>query len=382
MPAAPETTPAADLAAWLRLWRAPGIGPRAFGEILRHFGDPGAFFGASSALRARSGIESRILEAAAGVSEDAAAPDLRWLEKDGNHVVTLADPAYPAQLRELPGAPPLLFVTGNPQALSTPQLGIVGSRNATSGGVANATDFAFHLARAGLAITSGLALGVDGAAHRGALDADGTTLAVMATGADRIYPARHRDLAREISADGALVTEFPVGTGVRREHFPRRNRLISGLSLGVLVVEASVRSGSLVTARHALEQDREVFAIPGSIHNPLARGCHALIRGGAKLVESTADILEELPPVELPEASPGTADAAEKGAATEPPALDGDYRAVLDALGHDPVPFDVLLQRTALTPETLSSMLLVLELKGIVAAVAGGRYARIGGQEG
>ncbi|MGD8429325.1 MAG: DNA-processing protein DprA [Ectothiorhodospiraceae bacterium] len=382
MPAAPETTPAADLAAWLRLWRAPGIGPRAFGEILRHFGDPGAFFGASSALRARSGIESRILEAAAGVSEDAAAPDLRWLEKDGNHVVTLADPAYPAQLRELPGAPPLLFVTGNPQALSTPQLGIVGSRNATSGGVANATDFAFHLARAGLAITSGLALGVDGAAHRGALDADGTTLAVMATGPDRIYPARHRDLAREISADGALVTEFPVGTGVRREHFPRRNRLISGLSLGVLVVEASVRSGSLVTARHALEQDREVFAIPGSIHNPLARGCHALIRGGAKLVESTADILEELPPVELPEASPGTADAAEKGAATEPPALDGDYRAVLDALGHDPVPFDVLLQRTALTPDTLSSMLLVLELKGIVAAVAGGRYARIGGQEG
>jgi DNA processing protein len=143
-----------------------------------------------------------------------------------------------------------------------------------------------------------------------------------------------------------------------------------------------VRSGSLVTARHALEQDREVFAIPGSIHNPLARGCHALIRGGAKLVESTADILEELPPVELPEASPGTADAAEKGAATEPPALDGDYRAVLDALGHDPVPFDVLLQRTALTPDTLSSMLLVLELKGIVAAVAGGRYARIGGQEG
>jgi DNA processing protein len=382
LPAAPETTPAADLAAWLRLWRAPGIGPRAFGEILRHFGDPGAFFGASSALRARSGIESRILEAAAGVSEDAAAPDLRWLEKDGNHVVTLADPAYPAQLRELPGAPPLLFVTGNPQALSTPQLGIVGSRNATSGGVANATDFAFHLARAGLAITSGLALGVDGAAHRGALDADGTTLAVMATGPDRIYPARHRDLAREISADGALVTEFPVGTGVRREHFPRRNRLISGLSLGVLVVEASVRSGSLVTARHALEQDREVFAIPGSIHNPLARGCHALIRGGAKLVESTADILEELPPVELPEASPGTADAAEKGAATEPPALDGDYRAVLDALGHDPVPFDVLLQRTALTPDTLSSMLLVLELKGIVAAVAGGRYARIGGQEG
>ncbi|MCO6439679.1 MAG: DNA-processing protein DprA [Nitrococcus mobilis] len=357
--------------AWLRLYRTPGLGVRTFQRILERFRTPAAFLAASREEQAQAGLAAEVLAALARIDEAGVEADLRWLEGEGHHLLCCTDPDYPELLRRIPVPPPLLFVVGQPAVLNQPQLAIVGSRNPTPGGMSNACAFAAHLASAGLTVTSGLALGIDAGAHRGALEADGLTVAVLGTGPDRIYPARHRDLAHAIAERGALISELPIGSRPRREHFPRRNRIISGLALGTLVVEASPRSGSLITVQHALEQGREVFAIPGSVHNPLARGCHALIRQGAKLVESAADVLEELPP--FAEAM------AERPASPDPgktPFLDRDYRRVLTALGYDPVPADVLLQRTGLTPDTLSAMLLQLELMGYVATCPGGRYAR------
>lgn len=296
-----------------------------------------------------------------------------WLEAPGNHLVALDDPRYPDLLRQIPDPPPVLYVHGDPELLGNLQLAIVGSRNPSRGGLENARAFASHLAGAGLTITSGLALGIDAEAHRGALAAGGTTIAVTGTGLDRVYPARHHDLAHAIAEHGALVSEFPPGTPPRPAHFPQRNRIISGLALGTLVVEAARRSGSLVTARHALEQGREVFAIPGSIHNPLARGCHALIRQGAKLVETAEDILEELGAL----AGAAVPEHATRTSPEPPASLDPEYQRLLDALGHDPVSIDDLVRRSGLTAESVSSMLLILELQGYVAPEAGGRYARI-----
>lgn len=314
-----------------------------------------------------------------------AAPDwtqiergLAWLERPDNHLISLSDPDYPPLLREIDHPPPLLFVHGDPASLRAPQIAIVGARNPSLGGRDTARQFAAHLAGSGIVITSGLALGVDAEAHRGALAAPGRTIAVMGTGLDRIYPARHRELAHAIAEGGALVSEFPLGTPALAGHFPRRNRIISGLSLGTLVVEAALQSGSLITARLAVEQGREVFAIPGSIHNPLARGCHALIRQGAKLVETAADILEELGSLarvaiqaEIERPSPA---APELPAASE---LDEDYRLLLEHLGHEPVSIDLLVDRCGLTAEVVSSMLLILELQGYVAAAPGGLYSRL-----
>lgn len=362
-----------SLAAWLRLHRTPGLGARTFHRILQCFPTPEAFLSAPREEQMRAGLAAGALAGMARVDEAGVEADLRWLEAKNHHLLRCVDPAYPELLRCTPVPPPLLFVVGEPAVLARPQLALVGSRNPTPGGVDNAYSFAAHLVRAGLTVTSGLALGIDAAAHRGALDADGLTVAVLGTGPDRVYPARHRDLAHAVAERGALISELPTGIGPRREHFPRRNRIISGLALGTLIVEASPYSGSLITAQHALEQGREVFAIPGSIHNPLARGCHALIRQGAKLVESAADVLEELPPLAAPtpEMPAGPRESAESP-------LDCDYQRVLAALGHDPVAVDVLLQRTGLTPDTLSSMLLQLELRGHVAACPDGRYARVG----
>jgi DNA processing protein len=253
------------------------------------------------------------------------------------------------------------------------QLAMVGSRNPTPGGVRTATDFAAHLARAGLVITSGLALGIDAASHAGALEAGQPTIAVMGTGLDRVYPGSHRELAHRIAEQGALVSEFPVGSQPRPENFPRRNRIISGLSLGTLVVEAASRSGSLISARCAADQGREVFAIPGSIHNPLARGCHALIRQGAKLVETAGDVVNELGALALA----GTLQEVANPAAAEAPALDPEYATLLDAIGFDPVPVDVLVATCGLTPAEVSSMLLQLELRGFVASSPGGLYNRL-----
>lgn len=300
--------------------------------------------------------------------------DLHWLEQPGNHLLHQDDPRYPPLLRQIPYPPPLLFVHGDPLCLQAPQLAIVGSRSPTPLGRETAHSFAAHLAGAGLVITSGLAFGIDAAAHQGALSGNGSTIAVMGTSLDRVYPAKHRDLAHRIAAHGALVSELPIGTPALAENFPRRNRLISGLALGVLVVEAATQSGSLITARLAAEQGREVFAIPGSIHNPLAKGCHALIRQGAKLVETATDILEELGSLAAAGAQPLAPPDPASAPATP---LDDDYRQLLIAMGDQAVSVDLLVERCGLTAEAVSSMLLILELEGYVAAVPGGLYNRL-----
>jgi DNA processing protein len=305
------------------------------------------------------------------------AADRHWLESAGATLILCGGQRYPPLLAEIPAAPVALYVRGEASVLLSAQLAVVGSRNPTPAGRRTARDFAQYLARSGLTITSGLAVGIDAAAHEGALAAPGRTIAVLGCGLDQIYPAEHTALATAIAAQGgALISEFPPGEPPRRENFPRRNRLISGLSLGTLVVEAAQRSGSLITARLATAQGREVFAIPGSIHNPLARGCHELIRQGAKLVESAADILSEL---KLPYTKQDLMDnVVNPGAGgVEPPGLDKDYEILLDALGFEPVSIDSLVERTGLPSSNLASMLLILELEGRVGLHAGGRFARV-----
>jgi DNA processing protein len=288
------------------------------------------------------------------------------------HCIGRDDPRYPPLLRQIADAPALLYVRGDPLALSAPQLAIVGSRSASAGGRETALAFARHLAGCGLVITSGLALGIDAAAHQGALDGGGRTVAVLGTGPDRVYPQAHAALADAIAASGALCTEFAPGMGPLRENFPRRNRIISGLAVGTLVVEARLRSGALITAHRAIEQGREVFAIPGSIHNPLAKGCHRLIREGAKLVESAEHILEELGPLlSLPAPEP-----VHEAALLPARERDGDYARLLEALGWDTVDTDTLVRRSGLTAAEVSSMLLILELEGSVQPLEGGRFQR------
>lgn len=356
-----------DLHYWLALLHLPGVGPVRLHELLARHGSPRQLFeqgGRDAAL------EAELREALRAPAWDAVEHDLSWAG-DGRTIITRDDPRYPPLLAQVHDAPPLLYVHGNVDALVQPQLAMVGSRNPTPLGEETAQQFARVLAGAGLTITSGLALGIDGAAHRGALAARGQTIAVFGTGPDRIYPARHRDLAHAIvDGGGALVSEYPPGTPPLPGHFPRRNRIISGLSLGTLVVEAALRSGSLLTARSAAEQGREVFAIPGSIHNPLARGCHRLIRDGAKLVETAQDVLEELAPqlraVLAQESAPLVSEFN----------FDADYRRLLDCLDFAPTAVDILVERSGLTADAVSSMLLLLELEGYVASATGGGYAR------
>ena len=280
---------------------------------------------------------------------------------------------YPAMLGELRSCPDPLFVLGDPDVLQLPAIAIVGSRNPTSGGRDNAYRFARHLARTGFVIVSGLAEGIDAAAHEGALDADGHTVAVVGHGLDRIYPAANSSLAERILAEGALVSEYPIGTPPRRANFPQRNRIISGLSLGTLVVEAARRSGSLITARTAGEQGREVFAIPGSIHNPMAKGCHQLIRQGARLVESADDILSELGPL----VSGLMENLSEATVSNDTDDQDEDYVRLLNALGFDPQTPEDLAAKTTLTIEQVSSMLLILELQGQVESLPGGSFSKL-----
>ncbi|MFW2405715.1 MAG: DNA-processing protein DprA [Gammaproteobacteria bacterium] len=296
-----------------------------------------------------------------------------WLAHDGHYLVTRNDEAYPPLLNDIYDAPTALFVRGQLDALTLPQLAIVGSRNATPGGADTARRFAAHLGGAGFCIASGLALGIDAAAHSGALQAGARTIAVCATGPDLVYPARHEKLADAIAANGAIITEFPPGTGVRREQFPQRNRLISGMSVGTLVVEAGLRSGALTTARFASEQGREVFAVPGSIHNPTARGCHRLIRNGAKLVEGSDDIIEELPGM-LAAINPSVEQNDNRSAHQVERSVDPEYQRLLELIGWDPVTVDVLVNRSGLTADEVSSMLLILELEGRVQPLFGGCY--------
>ena len=356
--------------AWLTLLRAPGLGINAIEQLLAHYPDPVAVVNAgAAACQVVPGLGEAARKALLQPDEALIEGDLCWLERPGNHLVTRDHPHYPELLREIPRPPMALFVVGDPARLALPQLAIVGSRNPTPAGASAAHDFARHLAAGGFAVTSGLAIGIDAHAHQGALDAKGVTVAVTGTGLDRVYPARNRDLARHIAEGGVLVSEFPPGTAAKASHFPMRNRIIAGLSLGTLVVEAALRSGSLITARMAGEYGGEIFAIPGSIHNPLARGCHALIRQGAKLVETAGDIIEELG---------GMLSHVAQRVATEARGVEpeGDEARVLQALGHDTLGIDELVGATGLTPAELSSMLLTLELRGLVAPVAGGRYCR------
>jgi DNA processing protein len=313
--------------------------------------------------------------------------DIAWLQKPGHHLITWDDARYPALLRDIPSPPAALFADGDIECLWFPQLAIVGSRNPTAGGIENARAFALELVERGLGITSGLAAGIDGTAHAAALEAGGCTVAVTGTGLDRVYPAANRRLAAAIRKQGVLVSEFPPGTKPQRSHFPSRNRIISGLALGVLVIEAGLNSGSLITARLASEQGREVFALPGSIHNPLSRGCHRLIRDGANLVESAADILQELAPLaghlaENLRSAPVSVSRQLLDMGTENPQLDADpdlrpeYRQLWGALGHDPLPVDSIIRASGLTAKAVSAMLQMLELRGKVEAHAGGAFSR------
>ena len=370
--------PSDDLGFWLALNRVPGLGPRRGKALLQHFGGPRGVFEATDKDLAALELSQRTRQSLADPDWPGVEQDQAWLREACHHALPLAHPLYPKRLLETEDPPLLLFVAGSIDVLAAPQLAIVGSRNPTAAGRETAAAFANALAATGLVVTSGLAAGVDAAAHRGALAGGGKTIAVMGSGPERVYPREHVTLAREAAASGAVTTEFCVGTPPRAQNFPRRNRIISGLSLGVLVVEAARRSGSLTTARSAMEQGREVFAIPGSIHNPLAKGCHALIRSGAKLVETVEDVLEEIASqcVPPPDTEPSNAVDATGHPGPGGSDLDADYQLLLKSMAYERVAVDTLVSRTGLTPEVVSSMLLLLELKGFVASEPGGFYSR------
>ncbi|MDH5573127.1 MAG: DNA-processing protein DprA [Gammaproteobacteria bacterium] len=359
------------LSYWLALNRASGVGPMTQQILLDYFATPKDIFSASPSELESLNLKKSQVDSLLNPDWPGVEKDLVWSEHENNHICVLSDENYPSLLRQIPDPPLLLYVLGNLNVLGFQQIAIVGSRTPTPMGKETAYEFAHYLASIGLVVCSGLALGIDTAAHRGALAAGGMTIAVAGTGLDRVYPAKNRDLAYEIAASGALVSEFPLETSPRPGHFPRRNRIISGLSRGVLVVEAALKSGSLITAHQALEQGREVFAVPGSIHNPLARGCNALIRQGAKLVETGQDILEEIPEFL---AEMGTEPASEY--AVEENELDEEYLKVLENVGFEPTSVDTVIARSGLTAEAVCSMLLVLELQGYISLMSGGQYYR------
>jgi DNA processing protein len=355
------------LASWLQLTLTPGLGACAIRALLKQFGLPETVLAAPRAQLERVAGPAAAALLRAQESAQAVERALRWAEAPGHAVVTLADAAYPKLLLEIADPPPLLYAIGRVDLLERPALAVVGSRNATAQGMRNAEQFAQAFSAAGLTIVSGLALGIDAAAHRGGLAAAGSTIAVLGTGVDVVYPRQNADLAARIAEAGLLLSEFPLGTAGTAHNFPRRNRLISGLARGCLVVEAALASGSLITARAAADQAREVFAIPGSIHSPLSKGCHALIKQGAKLVESAEDVLAELGAFRRSgSADTRAATAAEKG--QEP---------LLAHMGFDPVDVDSLCARAGLPAAQVAAELLRLELSGRVAALPGGMYQRL-----
>jgi DNA processing protein len=365
----------ARVAAWLRLERTCGIGPRTASKLLDAFGSVESILDAGrDELAALIGpAQLRSLKAPAlGDTEQLIEATLRWRAQPGHHVLALGEPGYPELLANIPDPPLLLYIKGRVELLDAPMLAMVGSRNASVQGKANALAFAEALSGAGLCIVSGLALGIDAAAHEGALKGGGSTVAVVGTGPDLVYPARNRALCERIAAQGCIVSEYPVGTPPLPGNFPKRNRIISGLAAGVLVVEAAAQSGSLITARQAAEQGRDVFAIPGSIHAALAKGCHILIREGAKLVDTAADVLEAMAWSPLVRA-PAVAPAAKRSEQAVP---DGSA-ALLAALGHDPVEPDMLIASMNISPALLSSQLLALELAGLLERRPGGRVQRV-----
>jgi len=351
---------------WLALSFIPGLGGETFRRLLSTFGPPENIFSANSA-QLGAVCDNKIARAiAAGVDDTVLAPVLEWLAEPGNHLITLADGEYPQAMLQTADPPPFLYVKGRLDLLQQPALALVGSRRATPQGEKDAEAFAGTLSQAGYTIISGLALGIDTAAHRGGLKGIGSSIAVVGTGLDIVYPARNRDLAHQLAQVGAIVSEFPLGTPSLAQNFPRRNRIISGLARGVLVVEAALRSGSLITARLAGEQGREVFAMPGSIHSPLAKGCHQLIKQGAKLVESAQDILEELGHIQPVSASLQDFELSPIA-----------HQDLLLQLGHVPCAIDALVTRTGLTSERVCAILLELEMSGRVASLPGGLYQAI-----
>lgn len=362
-----------DTAYWLALLHTPKLGPATILKLLDAFETPINLLRQSRDKLLVKGLKLEVVEALLQPSWDLVERDLAWAKQVDNHILTWQDKAYPALLREVASPPLVLFVNGNIDLLSTPQLAMVGSRNPTPSGIDSAYQFAQHLAQSGITVTSGLALGIDAASHEGALSVKGNTIAVLGTGLDNIYPARHKSLAKQIlNSNGVIISEFTPETLPKAEHFPRRNRIISGLSMGVLVVEAAVQSGSLITAKYANEQGREVFAIPGSIHNPLARGCHALLKQGAKLVETANDILEELggflatPISSIKVTQP-----------IKPNMLEQDEHKLLHWIGFEMTTVDTVITRSGLSADKVATELLMLELKGKIAAVPGGYMRKV-----
>lgn len=350
------------LAEWLTLCLTPGLGTATLRRLLKEFGTPEQVLLTDTPHLARiAGTEAANALKSAAASA-ATEKTLEWASIDGHHIISLADEAYPPLLLEISDPPLLLYAHGNLDLLAQPALAVVGSRNATVQGTRNAEAFAKNFSAAGFTIVSGLALGIDAAAHRGGLTGKGSTIAVLGTGIDVVYPQRNAALFSEIAANGLLLSEYPVGTPSIGHNFPRRNRLISGLACGCLIVEAALGSGSLITARMATEQGREVFAIPGSIHSPLSKGCHALIKQGAKLVESAEDVLAELGGWSQGPAAPPANPSAE---------------GILGHMGFDPVDIDSLCARAGLPAETIAAELLRLELDGLVSPLPGGRFQRL-----
>ena len=383
-----------ELAAWLHLVLTHGVGSNTARDLLARFGLPSQILSAGFPALQKCVPEKIALALSTKPDEALQAQidkTLAWASEPGNHVLTLADTNYPPALLSIADPPPLLYAKGRTELLSRHAVAIVGSRNATAQGMQNAERFAQTLSNAGLCVVSGLALGIDAAAHAGACSAvsgHGSTIAITGTGLDLVYPAKHRALAHRIAEQGCLLSEYPIGTAAIAANFPRRNRLISGMSLGVLVVEAALQSGSLITARSALEQGREVFAIPGSIHSPLAKGCHQLIRQGAKLVESAQDILEELQPHALAPSKHHAIDTVTNSALMSAPMTASPttelpteaterVRQVMRAAGHDPASVDQLAERTGLPASDIQASLLLLELDGKFERLTDGRYQKL-----
>ena len=372
-----------ELIAWLTLVRAPGLGGTGMRALLEQAGSARAACGNIRRFRQTAGLDHATLEWIEHPDAARLDADLAWLAQPAHRLLHFDEADFPPQLETIPRSPAALFVAGDPAVLLRPQIAIVGARSASAQGLATARDFAHTLCHSGLTVTSGLADGIDGAAHAAALEAGGKTVAVVGTGPDLVYPRKHRDLAARIEEHGAIVSEFPPGVEARPDHFPRRNRLIAGLALGTLVVEAGLQSGSLITARLAAEAGREVFALPGSIHNPLAKGCHRLIREGARLVETAAEVIEALAPLAQAQGADLRArldafDAPEAAVQGVPSrSQDPDYVSLLAALGDTPASLDELAGRTGLAPAALSSMLLLLELEGTVSPAVNGRWQRL-----
>ncbi len=369
---------------WLIFHRLPGIAPSLALQLLERFCDAAGVLAAPAAELARAGAGKELISAVAACRSSSgdsalyrqARQDAAWLSAHNADILPVTDPAYPPLLREIAVPPPLLYVQGSTLALSAPQLALVGSRKPSTVGREIAQSMAAELARAGLVIASGLARGIDSVGHRGALEAGGRTVAVLGSALDHIYPREHEGLARQVAEHGALVSEFPLGTWPDRTTFPRRNRVISGLSLGVLVVEAALRSGSLITARCGREQNRDVFAVPGSVRSPCSRGCHALIREGAKLAEHAGHVLEELEGRFAPSISAPLPSSAEPAAELQEPGSE-ELRLLLEAVGFEPTPTDLAIARSRLSPATVTAALIELEMRGLVERIPGG-YMRVG----